>query len=76
MSVATAVNALDEVVDTVSALIRFDTSNTGELATTKGEADCARWVQAQLEEVGYETEYVESGQPGRAARDLLFRHAG
>ncbi|MCS3779784.1 acetylornithine deacetylase/succinyl-diaminopimelate desuccinylase-like protein [Tsukamurella ocularis] len=62
---ATAVNALDEVVETVSALIRFDTSNTGELETTKGEAECARWVQAQLEEVGYETVYVESGQPGR-----------
>ncbi|TWS19900.1 M20/M25/M40 family metallo-hydrolase [Tsukamurella asaccharolytica] len=65
MGVATAVNALDEVVETVSALIRFDTSNTGELETTKGEAECARWVQARLEEVGYETVYVESGQPGR-----------
>nr|WP_245537783.1 M20/M25/M40 family metallo-hydrolase [Tsukamurella paurometabola] len=61
----TAVNALDEVVETVSNLIRFDTSNTGELATTKGEAECARWVQAQLDEVGYESVYVESGQPGR-----------
>ncbi len=57
---------VDEVVDLVSALIRFDTSNTGELATTKGEADCARWVAEQLAEVGYEPEYVESGAPGRA----------
>lgn len=65
MVATTAVNALDEVVETVSNLIRFDTSNTGELATTKGEAECARWVQAQLDEVGYETVYVESGQPGR-----------
>ena len=55
----------DEVVDLVRALIRFDTSNTGELATTKGEAECARWVAEQLQEVGYETEYVESGAPGR-----------
>jgi acetylornithine deacetylase/succinyl-diaminopimelate desuccinylase-like protein len=55
----------DEVVDLVSALIRFDTSNTGELATTKGEAECARWVAKQLEEVGYECEYVEAGAPGR-----------
>lgn len=55
----------DEVVELVSALIRFDTSNTGEPETTKGEADCARWVAAQLEEVGYQTEYVESGAPGR-----------
>jgi acetylornithine deacetylase/succinyl-diaminopimelate desuccinylase-like protein len=54
-----------EVVDLVSALIRFDTSNTGEPETTKGEAECARWVAEQLEEVGYECEYVEAGAPGR-----------
>jgi acetylornithine deacetylase/succinyl-diaminopimelate desuccinylase-like protein len=41
-----------EVVDLVSTLIRFDTSNTGDPATTKGEAECARWVAEQLEEVG------------------------
>ncbi|MCL2532846.1 MAG: M20/M25/M40 family metallo-hydrolase [Nocardiaceae bacterium] len=57
--------AESEVVDLVSALIRFDTSNTGELETTKGERDCALWVKERLEEVGYETEYVESGAPGR-----------
>jgi acetylornithine deacetylase/succinyl-diaminopimelate desuccinylase-like protein len=56
----------DEVVGLVSALIRFDTSNTGEPATTKGEAECARWVVDQLEEVGFSTEYVEAGAPGRA----------
>lgn len=55
----------DEVVELVSALIRFDTSNTGEPETTKGEADCALWVATQLQEVGYQTEYVESGAPGR-----------
>ncbi|MQP35660.1 M20/M25/M40 family metallo-hydrolase [Rhodococcus erythropolis] len=54
-----------EVVELVSSLIRFDTSNTGELETTKGERACAEWVAAQLQEVGYETEYVESGAPGR-----------
>ena len=59
-------NAVDEVVDLVRALIRFDTSNTGDLATTKAEAECARWVAEQLEEVGYETEYIEAGAPGRA----------
>ena len=58
-------NALDEVVDLVSALIRFDTSNTGELETTKGEKECAEWVALKLQEVGYETEYVESSAPGR-----------
>jgi acetylornithine deacetylase/succinyl-diaminopimelate desuccinylase-like protein len=55
-----------EVVDLVSALIRFDTSNTGEPETTKGEAECAAWVVEQLQEVGYETEYIEAGAPGRA----------
>ena len=64
----------DEVVDLVSTLIRFDTSNTGELDTTKGEAECARWVAGQLEEVGYETEYVESGAPGRG--NVFARLAG
>ncbi|AUH69035.1 MULTISPECIES: M20/M25/M40 family metallo-hydrolase [Gordonia] len=61
----TGLRATDEVVDLVSALIRFDTSNTGQPETTKGEAECARWVAARLEEVGYATEYVESGMPGR-----------
>jgi acetylornithine deacetylase/succinyl-diaminopimelate desuccinylase-like protein len=56
---------VDDVVDVVSRLIRFDTTNTGDLATTKGEAECAQWVAAQLEEVGYQVEYVESGAPGR-----------
>ncbi|MCG5432753.1 M20/M25/M40 family metallo-hydrolase [Mycobacterium sp. MYCO198283] len=55
----------DEVVELVSALIRFDTSNTGVPATTKGEEACARWVAQQLEEVGYTCEYVEAGAPGR-----------
>lgn len=64
----------DEVVELVSALIRFNTSNTGELATTKGEAECARWVEEQLREVGYETEYLESGAPGRG--NVFARLAG
>jgi acetylornithine deacetylase/succinyl-diaminopimelate desuccinylase-like protein len=55
----------DEVVELVSALIRFDTSNTGELETTAGEEECAHWVAQQLEDVGYQCEYVESGAPGR-----------
>lgn len=55
----------DEVVELVSQLIRFDTSNTGDPATTKGEGECARWVQAQLTEVGYECEYLEAGAPNR-----------
>ena len=55
-----------EVVELVSALIRFDTSNTGDPNTTVGEADCARWVADQLREVGYQPEYIESGAPNRA----------
>jgi acetylornithine deacetylase/succinyl-diaminopimelate desuccinylase-like protein len=61
----TVTSPVDEVVGFVSDLIRFDTSNTGELETTNGEAECAQWVAARLEEVGYQTEYVESGAPGR-----------
>ena len=34
---AGTIKAVDEVVDIVSKLIRFDTSNTGEPETTKGE---------------------------------------
>src|SRR6201995_751790 len=56
---------IDDVVDVVSRLIRFDTTNTGELETTKGEAECAHWVGAQLTDVGYQVEYLESGAPGR-----------
>ena len=58
-------DAVGEVVGLVSALIRFDTSNTGDPATTKGEAECAQWVAERLGEVGYEPEYLESGAPGR-----------
>jgi acetylornithine deacetylase/succinyl-diaminopimelate desuccinylase-like protein len=55
----------DDVVEVVSRLIRFDTTNTGEPETTQGEAECAQWVAAQLAEVGYQPEYLESGAPGR-----------
>lgn len=74
MDGVTTLRATDEVVDLVSRLIRFDTSNTGDLTTTKGEADCAKWVAQRLEEVGYVTEYVESGQPGRG--NVFARLAG
>ena len=65
---------MGEVVDIVSRLIQFDTSNTGELETTKGERECAEWVASMLQEVGYETEYVESGAPGRG--NVFARLAG
>jgi acetylornithine deacetylase/succinyl-diaminopimelate desuccinylase-like protein len=60
-----ATNPNDDVVQVVSRLIRFDTTNTGEPETTQGEAECANWVAEQLAEVGYATHYVESGAPGR-----------
>lgn len=64
-----------EVVSLVSQLIRFDTSNTGDLATTKGEKECAEWVAQQLAEVGYEPEYIESGAPGRGNVFVRLRGA-
>ena len=70
----TVTQPVDEVVDLVSALIRFDTSNTGEPETTKGEEECARWVAEQLGEVGYTTEYIEAGAPGRG--NVFTRLAG
>jgi acetylornithine deacetylase/succinyl-diaminopimelate desuccinylase-like protein len=60
-----ALETSDDVVEVVSRLIRFDTTNTGEPETTQGEAECARWVAEQLAEVGYQPEYLESGAPGR-----------
>ena len=56
---------VDEVAALVSRLIRFDTSNTGDPDTTQGEAECAQWVARQLQEVGYQTEYLEAGAPRR-----------
>ena len=61
-------NAEAEVVDLVSALIRFDTSNTGEPETTKGEAECARWVAEQLEEVGYDDRIPRGRRAGPGQR--------
>lgn len=73
VTVPTGVPA-DDVVDVVSTLIRFDTTNTGEPETTKGEAECARWVADQLDQAGYRVEYVESDAPGRG--NVFARLAG
>ena len=62
----TGMRTSDDVVEVVSRLIRFDTTNTGELETTKGEAECAQWVAAQLEEVGYQREYLDPARPAAA----------
>jgi acetylornithine deacetylase/succinyl-diaminopimelate desuccinylase-like protein len=76
----------EETVEFVRDLIRFESVNTGDLATIgDGEARAARYVQDKLAEVGIESEYVES-TPGRAslvarlpgsdpARGALVAHA-
>jgi acetylornithine deacetylase/succinyl-diaminopimelate desuccinylase-like protein len=66
--------AEDEVVTLTSELIQIDSQNTGDLATTTGEAEAAAYVDAKLREVGYETEVVESGAPGR--HNVFARLAG
>ncbi|MFS8102730.1 M20/M25/M40 family metallo-hydrolase [Lentzea alba] len=66
--------AEDEVVTLVSELIRIDTTNTGDPATLVGERKAAEWVAEKLEEVGYETTYVESGAKGRG--NVIARLAG
>jgi acetylornithine deacetylase/succinyl-diaminopimelate desuccinylase-like protein len=48
-----------------SDLIRIDTTNTGDPATTVGERAAAEYVAARLQEAGYEATYVESGAKGR-----------
>ena len=54
-----------EVAQLCSELIRIPSVNTGDPATIgDGEARAARWVQAKLEEVGYQTTYLEA-TPGR-----------
>lgn len=63
-----------EALEFVRALIRIDSVNTGDAATIgDGETRAALFVQAQLEEVGYETVLVEP-RPGRAS--VVARMAG
>ena len=66
--------AQDEVVELCSELIRIDTTNTGDPATTVGEREAAEYVAAKLVEVGYEVETIESGMPGR--HNVVCRLAG
>ena len=63
-----------EVVQLCSELIRIDSVNTGDPATIgDGEARAARYIQAKLDEVGYETTYLEA-VPGRG--NVICRLAG
>ena len=66
--------AESEVVGLCSELIRIDSVNTGDPASIgDGEARAARYIQQKLDEVGYDTFYVES-TPGRG--NVVTRLAG
>ena len=66
--------AENEVVQLCQELIRFDSVNTGDPDTMgDGEARCARYIQGLLDEVGYQTTYIESA-PGRG--NVIARLAG
>ncbi|GAA5201204.1 M20/M25/M40 family metallo-hydrolase [Rugosimonospora acidiphila] len=66
--------AVDEVVGFASDLIRIDTTNTGDEATTVGERAAAEYVAGKLAEVGYDATYLESGARGRG--NVVARLAG
>ena len=55
----------DEVVDLCRDLLRIDTTNTGDNATSTGERLAAEYVAEKLAEVGVESVLHESA-PGRA----------
>nr|MDT0657525.1 M20/M25/M40 family metallo-hydrolase [Micromonospora sp. DSM 115978] len=59
-------SATDEVVELCRDLLRIDTSNTGDLATSAGERVAAEYVAGRLEEVGIASELRESA-PGRTS---------
>jgi acetylornithine deacetylase/succinyl-diaminopimelate desuccinylase-like protein len=58
--------AQSEVAELLSDLIRIDTTNTGDTATSAGERKAAEWVAAKLDEVGIDSVIHES-EPGRAS---------
>lgn len=58
--------ATDEVIDLCRDLIRIDTTNTGDLATSAGERGAAEYVATKLSEVGLDPQLLES-RPGRAS---------
>ena len=54
------VDPADDVVSLCRDLIRIDTTNTGEAETTVGEALAAEYVEAVLQEVGYDPQRFET----------------
>jgi acetylornithine deacetylase/succinyl-diaminopimelate desuccinylase-like protein len=65
--------AQGEVAELLSDLIRIDTTNTGDTATSAGERTAAEWVACKLADVGIESQICES-EPGRAS--LIARIEG
>jgi acetylornithine deacetylase/succinyl-diaminopimelate desuccinylase-like protein len=65
--------ATDEVTGLCRDLIRIDTTNTGDLATSAGERVAAEYVAEKLGEVGIDCTLLESA-PGRA--NVVARIAG
>lgn len=66
-------SATDEVVDLCRDLLRIDTTNTGDNATSAGERAAAEYVAGKLAEVGVEAQIRESA-PGRT--NLVARIPG
>jgi acetylornithine deacetylase/succinyl-diaminopimelate desuccinylase-like protein len=66
--------AQDEVVQLCCELIQIESVNTGDPTTIgDGEARAARYLQAKLDEVGFDTTYLEA-TPGRG--NVICRLAG
>ncbi|MGA8114081.1 MAG: M20/M25/M40 family metallo-hydrolase [Actinocatenispora sp.] len=58
--------ATDEVVELCRDLLRIDTTNTGDNATSKGERAAAEYVAGKLAEVGLDP-FITESEPGRAS---------
>jgi acetylornithine deacetylase/succinyl-diaminopimelate desuccinylase-like protein len=67
-------SAVDEVLELARDLIRIDTTNTGDPDTVVGEREAAEYVAVKLEDVGYETTYLEAGAHRRG--NVIARLAG
>jgi acetylornithine deacetylase/succinyl-diaminopimelate desuccinylase-like protein len=63
---SSAPTAQDEVVGLCRDLLRIDTTNTGDTATSAGERVAAEYVAAQLSDVGLEPTVLES-EPTRTS---------
>jgi acetylornithine deacetylase/succinyl-diaminopimelate desuccinylase-like protein len=67
------ISAIDEVVWICGDLLRIDTTNTGDNATSAGERAAAEYVAGLLDEVGIESRLYEAA-PGRT--NLVARMTG